>query len=220
MIFVSSLKLTSHTGNESDLAVEIEQIYVHSEILGSFKSDTTQKGIGSSDDNKSQNACNDKMVPKAALDMAHEELLHLRATQNRLETDLAEALKGNTRKDAGLHAASVPRAELDRAMLEIAGLRRNLDELRDEARAAASANAAAHARAEQSQREARKAADELERLRRFAAEPQAIAEEARSAIRRLTARQDLLESALQAGIRSRPLLSPPPPPPSPLPLPP
>jgi chromosome segregation ATPase len=196
------------TGNESDLTVEIERINVHSKIIGSFKSETSNKCIGSSNTSKTQNVCNNVMVPKAALDMAHEELHHLRAIQARLERELAEAVKGNSRIDAGQHPATVPRAELDRAMSEMAGLRRNLDALREEALAAASASAAAHARAEQSQREARQTAAELERLRRIAAEPQAIAEEARAAIRRLTARQDLLESALQARGRSLPLLLP------------
>ncbi len=130
--------------------------------------------------------------------MAHDELLHLRTMHASLEKDLAEALKGNTRINAGQHTATVPRAELDRAMTEMANLRRNLDELRDEASAAASASSVAHARAEQSQREAREAAAELKRLRRSASEPQAIVEEARAAISRLMARQDLLESALQA----------------------
>jgi chromosome segregation ATPase len=159
------------------------------------------------------------MVPKAALDMAHEELLYLRAMQGHLERELADALKGNLPIDAGLCTASVPRTELDRAMAEMAVLRRNVDNLREEALAAASASASANARAEQSQREANEAAEELERLRRFAAEPQAIVEEARAAIRRLTARQDLLESALQDWDLSMPLPLPPPPHHPPLPQP-
>ena len=146
------------------------------------------------------------LVPKTALDSAHDELSHIRSINKSLLIELNEVkIAVNQANHAPKQSSTVPTEDLHQALQEVARLRSSIEAMRAEYRAATAAAAAVQAQMECSQLDQSRLSADLQRLCDAGA-PQELIAEARTAIDQIKARQDRLESAVKVRSLRPPLI--------------